>query len=141
MSPPTLITHVAYSLHGSSAKLRTLTSEVLAAICVLSLNEGHKAVLSALSDYRVEFEETFRFQELIASLRLPEVSDEGSVSDEFGYGSEEEGVWEARTASMALLNALTNCPDALEERIMLREEFGRRGLNEIIVVRSHSLCY
>ena len=88
-----------------------------------------------MSDYRVEFEESFRFQELIASLRLPEVTDDGTTTNDFGYSNEEEGVWEARTASMALVNALTNCPDALEERILLREEFGRRGLNEVIVVR------
>ncbi|KZT71430.1 FH2-domain-containing protein [Daedalea quercina L-15889] len=133
LNTPTLITHIAYSLHGSSVRRRTLTSEVLAAICVLSLTEGHKAVLAAMSDYRVEFEEAFRFQELITSLRLPEVTDDGAATNEFGYSNEEEGVWEARTASMALINALTNCPDALEERILLREEFGRRGLNEVIV--------
>ena len=88
-----------------------------------------------MSDYRVEFEESFRFQELIASLRLPEVTDDGTTTNDFGYSNDEEGVWEARTASMALVNALTNCPDALEERILLREELGRRGLNEVIVVR------
>ena len=134
LAHPTLITHLAYSLHGASAKLRTLTSEVLAAICVLSLKEGHRAVLSAMSDYRVEFEEAFRFQELIASMRLPDINDEEASSTEDGYSNEEEGVWEARTASMALVNALTNCPDSLEERILLREEFSRRGLNEVIVV-------
>ena len=87
-----------------------------------------------MSDYRVEFEEAFRFQELIASMRLPDINDEEASSTEDGYSNEEEGVWEARTASMALVNALTNCPDSLEERILLREEFSRRGLNEVIVV-------
>ena len=108
---------------------------MLAAICVLSLKEGHRAVVSAMSDYRIEFEEAFRFQELIASMRLPDMMDEEQQSaSEGGYGNEEEGVWEARTATMAFINALTNCPDSLEERIMLREEFSRRGLNEVIVV-------
>ncbi|CDO73783.1 hypothetical protein BN946_scf185015.g111 [Trametes cinnabarina] len=133
LTHPTIITHLAYSLHGSSAKLRTLTSEVLAAICVLSLKEGHKAVLSAMSDYRVEFEEAFRFQELIASMRLPEIIDEEETASDAGYDNGEEGAWEARTASMALINALTNCPESLEERVLLREEFSRRGLNEVIV--------
>ena len=87
-----------------------------------------------MSDYRAEFEEAFRFQELIASMRLPDINDEEASSTEDGYSNEEEGVWEARTASMALVNALTNCPDSLEERILLREEFSRRGLNEVIVV-------
>ena len=92
-----------------------------------------------MSDYRIEYEEAFRFQGLIASMRLPDMLDEDEAASEGGYGNEEEGVWEARTASMALINALTNCPDSLEERILLREEFSRRGLNEVIVVR-HSLC-
>lgn len=89
-----------------------------------------------MSDYRVEYDEKFRFQELIGSLRLPDalaaVEDPG---DDQAYGLEEEGAWEARTASMAFVNALTNFPDSLEERILLREEFTRRGLNEVLVVR------
>ena len=129
-----LITHVTYSLHGASTKLRALTSDVLAAICYVSPTDGHKAVVAALSDYRVEYGETFRFQELIDSVRVPDSSDEGDTSDTGGYSNEEEGVWEARTASLAFINALTNFPDSLEERILLREEFSRRGLNEVLVV-------
>jgi len=87
-----------------------------------------------LSDYRIAFGETFRFETLVTSLRLPEVSD-SDTEGEVGFGSEEEGIWEARTASMALVNAITNCPESLEDRILLREEFARRGLNEAIVVR------
>lgn len=129
-----MISHVAYSLHGASTKLRALTSDVLAAICYVSPRDGHKVVLSALSDYRVEFGEIFRFQELIGSLHLPDTTDIGNESGELGYSNDEEGVWEARTASVAFINALTNFPDSLEERILLREEFGRRGLNEAFVV-------
>jgi diaphanous 1 len=109
--------------------------ELLAAICVLSLAEGHKAVLAAMSDYRIMFEESFRFEFLIDSLRLPDVrGDSESGEEAVGYSNEEDGIWEARTASMALVNALTNCPEALEDRVMLREELTRRGLNEVIVV-------
>lgn len=129
-----MITHIAYSLNGASTKLRALASDVLAAICYVSPTEGHRAVLAALSDYRIEFDETFRFQELIASLRLPDAADADSPTGGVGYANGEEGVWEARAASMALVNALTNFPDSLEDRISLREEFTRRGLNEVIVV-------
>jgi diaphanous 1 len=129
-----VITYIAYSLHTPSLKLRTLASELLAAICVLSLTEGHKTVLAAMSDYRIAYDEPFRFETLIASLRLPEFQSDGESEDELGFGNEEEGIWEARTAAMALVNALTNCPESLEDRILLREEFGRRGLNEAIVV-------
>ena len=126
-----MITHIAYSLHGSNAKLRALVTTVLAAISFMSVQEGHKAVISALSDYRIEFSEAFRFEGLITSLRLPEV--------EYGDGTptpeaEEEGIWEARTAVMSLVNAITTCPDALEDRVLFRDEFTRRGLNEVMVV-------
>ena len=83
----------------------------------------------------MEYGETFRFQELIGSLQIPDETDGELTSDVLGYNNEEEGVWEARTASMAFINALTNFPDSLEERILLREEFTRRGLNEALVVR------
>jgi hypothetical protein len=126
-----MITHIAYSLHESNVKLRSLVTTVLAAISFISAQDGHKAVISALSDYRVEFSEAFRFEGLIASLRLPEF--------EYGDGvtapePEEEGVWEARTAVMSLVNAITTSPDSLEDRILLRDEFTRRGLNELMVV-------
>lgn len=99
---------------------------------MLSLNEGYRAVLSALSDCAVVCNEAFRFEGLIAYLRLPDaISDDGATV-------EDDGVWEARIATMTLINALTNRPDSLEERIMLRDEFGRRGLNEAIVVSQKS---
>jgi diaphanous 1 len=110
-----------------------LASELLAAICILSPFDGHKAVISAMSDYRIVFDESFRFETLVNSLRLPDMADSGP-DDGMESEDEEEGIWEARTASMSLVNALTNYPESLEERILLREEFGRRGLNEAIVV-------
>ena len=133
MASPTLITHVTYALHTDSLKLRTLTCELLAAICLLAVPNGHKHVLAAFSDYRIAHEEAFRFEELIASLRLPEDTDEGiGEEQELGYS---DNAWEARTAAMTLVNAMTTCPESLEERIQLREELSRRGINEIIVVR------
>jgi len=90
-------------------------------------------VMSAMSDYGVVFEESFRFEELISSLRLPEF-DSNDLTGSTTHTSEDDGAWDARTSSMVLINALTNGPDSLEERILLREEFSRRGLNEVIVV-------
>lgn len=127
LSSPTLVTHIAFTLHDASPKLRALSSEVLAAICVLSLTDGHRLVLASLSDYRVAHDENFRFEELIDVLRIAD--DPSSEQEDF------EGLWEVRTATMALLNALSNCPESLEERIFLREELTRRGLNEVVVVR------
>lgn len=125
---PTLITHITFTLHGASPKLRALSSDLLAAICVISLSEGHHLVLNALSDYRVYFNEAFRFEELVGALRIGETHDEESMDD---------GMWEAKGATMGLIIALTSCSDSLEERIMLREEFTRRGLNEAMVVCPH----
>ena len=115
-------------------------SDLLAAICILAIPEGQKMVLAAMSDYRVVFEESFRFEELISSLRLPEVYP-NDFTGNANHPSEDDGTWDARTSSMVLINALTNGPDSLEERILLREEFSRRGLNEIIVVSARSLSY
>jgi diaphanous 1 len=112
-------------------------SDLLAAICILAIPEGHKMVMAAMSDYRIVFEESFRFEELISSLRLPEV-DPNDFSG-IANTSEDDGVWDARISSMVLINALTNGPESLEERILLREEFSRRGLNEVIVVSTKCL--
>ena len=128
---PTIVTHIAFALHGASPKLRALSSDLLAAICVISLNEGHRLVLGALSDYKICFDEAFRFEELIDALRV----EENAQSQE----GEDDGSWESRGATMGLIIALTSCSDSIEDRILLREEFSRRGLNEVMVVSAHLL--
>lgn len=99
---------------------------------MVSFDEGHRAVLAAMSEYRIAYNELFRFQSLVSALKIPDSVD--SAVSEVTFAMEEEGVWEARTAFMALINALTNCPHTLEERIVLRDEFSRRGLNEVVAV-------
>lgn len=86
---------------------------------------------------------------MVDSLRLPEHSEDSSgpndeskevISMEQNAG-DEAAVWEYRTSVMVLVNALTNSPEDVEERLALREEFSRRGLNEAMVVSSfESLC-
>ncbi|KAK4704608.1 hypothetical protein P7C70_g1599, partial [Phenoliferia sp. Uapishka_3] len=136
LSHQLLITYIAYSLLTPSHKLRSLVADVLAALCVLSLHDGHRIVLAALSDLRVVApDEKFRFETLVESIRLKESADEDESEEgrELGDDDEEEmGLWEWRTAAMSLVNALVNSPDELEERIALREEFTRRGLNEVM---------
>jgi len=87
----------------------------------------------------VAYEESFRLEGFIGSLRLPEIATDSDSESLLGFGNEEEGVWEARTATMSLINALANCSDSLEDRVIFREELGRRGLNEVIVV-SEEFC-
>ena len=126
---------MTYALYFSSAKLRTLILELLAAMCNVAPIEGYKVVLSALSDYRIMFEESFRFETLIKFLRLPATQDLITDEDAADLVVQEDNIWECRTACMALINAIVSCPEALDDRILLREEFGRRGLNETMVVR------
>jgi diaphanous 1 len=90
--------------------------------------------MAAFSDYRIVYDELYRFDSLVAALRISDQNNNSAVANAFLR--DEDGIWEARTAFMALINALTNCPESLEDRISLREEFGRRGLNEVIVVRN-----
>ena len=123
---------MALSLHDSPPRLRTLVCEVLAALCVLSPNEGEKSVLGAFFEYRVTHSEMFRFEELIRFLKSG-IGDEDETLEDSPV---KESVWDAKAATMTLLNALSNCPDNLEERVLIREEFSRRGLNEAIVVRA-----
>jgi hypothetical protein len=134
LASPTTITHTTYSLHASSIKLRVVVSEVLCGICLLTPREAHKAVLAAFSDYRIAHDEQFRFEELIGSLRLPDVNGDADSDGGSEFGGNEENIWEARLASMQLVNTIIHCPEFLQDRVVLREEFGRRGLNEVVVV-------
>jgi diaphanous 1 len=112
----TLVTHIAYGLYTTNNKLRALVAEVLAALCVLS-TEGHQLVLVAFSEFCVAHEEKFRFEYLVQSL--------GDESDE-GF--------EYRTAGLTLINAIIGTPESLHDRVLLRNEFIRRGLDDMIKV-------
>lgn len=133
---PNVITHMAYAINTSSLRVHALVCELLAAICIVSPKDGHKAVLAALSDFRVVHDENFRFETLLSTLRIPGV--DGGKESDILLGGDEDGIWEARVSTMALINAITNCPENLEDRVTLREELSRRGLNELIVVSNLS---
>lgn len=130
LSHANLITYISYCLFTSSNKLRAQVADVLAALCVLSLHDGHRVVLAALSDFRVAHDEKFRFEYLVDSIRLKDLGAESDEDEE----EDEAGLWEYRTAAMSLVNAIANSPEDLEERMMLRDEFSRRGLNEAMAV-------
>lgn len=129
LAKPSVITQVTFSLQTSSHKLRALAADVLAAICVLSSSEGHKLVINAFSDSKVAYSEDARFEYLVKSIH---VSDEQDTTQQ---GEEDEAsLWEYRAAGMALISALANSPEDLEERMLLRDELARRGLNEAMTV-------
>ncbi|CAG8718635.1 10240_t:CDS:2, partial [Funneliformis mosseae] len=108
-----------FCLHTQDNKLRSQVADVLAAICVISL-KGHELVLSAFSDFRQIYEEKFRFQYLIETLR--------------GKKEDNSTLMEHKTAYLRLINAIVNSPEEVEERMLLRDEFYRRGLSEVFAI-------
>uniref|UniRef100_V5GJX6 Uncharacterized protein n=1 Tax=Kalmanozyma brasiliensis (strain GHG001) TaxID=1365824 RepID=V5GJX6_KALBG len=131
-----LVNYIAFALRSPSYKLRLQVADVLAALCVLSLDDGHRMVCGALSELKIATGERFRFAFLVDDLK-PD-SSEDALNDAWNAGlkdanADEAIEWEYRAAAMVLVNAITNSPEDLEERVSLRDEFARRGLNEVLV--------
>jgi hypothetical protein len=121
---PNLIFQIVTCLDTESTKIRSNVADLLAGISVVSEDQGHRMVLDALSDFASVNREGFRFEQLIDTLRVPDIT-----QDDVG-----EMFWSERMPALVLLIAVTaSCPD-LEQRIALRDELSRRGFNEIIVV-------
>ncbi|KAK9701818.1 hypothetical protein K7432_011546, partial [Basidiobolus ranarum] len=120
-----LTIYITYCLYTVKNKLRNLVAEVLAAMCILS-SDGHKVVLNALSEFRVTFEEKFRFEYLVESLR-EEVEEHNS------------GAYEYKTTCLSFINAIVNSPEDVEERVMLRDEFTRRDFMNVLDALRSSL--
>jgi len=133
---PSLVTSVVFSIYSPSLKLRSLVADVLAAMCLLS-HDGRRLVLSAFSDARLDHGEKYRFEWLVDRIKVVDLPDDRTIdgSSVLSGADEEDDADEAsffewRTAAMSLVNALANSPHDLEERMMMRDEFARRGLNE-----------
>ncbi len=134
---------VAFALRAPTYKLRSQVCEVLAALCVLSLTDGHQLVCSALSELRIITGSQYRFALLVNALRPSNHegafdtnsdahSEVGLDFDDSG-DADEAAAWESRASIMVLINAISSSPQELEQRIALRDEFARRGLNEVMV--------
>ena len=119
-----LVNVIAYSLFTTSNKLRALVADLLGNLSKFS----HFAVLAALSEFRVVHNENYRFEYLIECLAVRE--EEDGEAD----GFTEPVIWEWRTAGLSMINGLVIGLEELSERTLIREEFGRRGLNEVITV-------
>ncbi|KAF9922772.1 hypothetical protein FBU30_007121, partial [Linnemannia zychae] len=122
---PSLVAHISYCLYTTNSKLRTKVAEVLAALCVMS-PDSHRLVLMALSDFRIAHEERFRFEYLVQSLATTVSGDMDGIDDH-----QESFEWEYKTACLSLMNALANSPSSLDDRISLRNELRRRGLEDV----------
>ncbi|KAF8945986.1 hypothetical protein BGZ47_001547 [Haplosporangium gracile] len=127
---PSLVAHISYCLYTTNSKLRTKVAEVLAALCVMS-PDSHRLVLMALSDFRVAHEERFRFEYLVQSLATPVMGDIDGIGGGGANEHQESFEWEYKTACLSLMNALANSPSYLDDRISLRNELRRRGLEDV----------
>ncbi|CDW98870.1 hypothetical protein, partial [Sporisorium scitamineum] len=133
LEQPNLVNYIAFALRSPSYKLRLQVADVLAALCVLSLDDGHRMVCGALSELKVVSGERFRFAFLVEDLK-PDASSDLLNDDDIEDTDASEAIeWEYKAAAMVLVNAITNSPEDLEERVSLRDEFARRGLNEVLV--------
>ncbi|KAF9546050.1 hypothetical protein EC957_010186 [Mortierella hygrophila] len=127
---PSLVAHISYCLYTTNSKLRTKVAEVLAALCVMS-PDSHRLVLMALSDFRVAHEERFRFEYLVQSLATVITGDIDGIGGGGANEHQEIFEWEYKTACLSLMNALANSPSSLDDRISLRNELRRRGLEDV----------
>lgn len=121
---PDLIAMVVCSLYASAARQRAATLDLLGGLCVISPDEGLQYVLDGFSDARPVYRETFRFQWLIHGLRR------APTDHSF---SEEEDRW--RVAVVTFCNALCGSVENGDERMALRDELRRRGLDDALQVR------
>lgn len=124
-----------HTLQTPTLKIRCMTADVLAALCMLSPS-AHQIVLDGLSDCKTVFGETFRFEHLIKSMEAfrPEDSpDAASDSPELLV------MWDWRISVMGLLNAVATSAEDIETRCDLRGEMCRRGMHQAIEVRTAKL--
>lgn len=115
---------MTYCLRLPTLKLRCAAADMLAALCVMS-GHGHQLVLDGLSDSRVTFGETYRFERLVSSL--------GAYDDDpIDRDEADNAIWEWRASVLGLLNALVGQADDVESRCGLRGELRRRGLDHAL---------
>ncbi|CAJ0926844.1 13115_t:CDS:10 [Entrophospora sp. SA101] len=129
LKSPSLILNIVFCLlFTPNNKLRTQVAEILAVLCVWSL-DGHRLVVESFSDSCVINKEKYRFQCFMDTFKTKGDAD----------GEEEDSTSiEYKVAGLSLVNAIVNKPDQIEERILLREEFGRRGIYNYFTIIENS---
>lgn len=116
----------------SAVITRALAADLLAAVCVISPNAGMQTVLNALADFQGARRGETRFARLVGFLR-----DDASASDNESVLDD----WSWRTASLALLNAMTGSPRDRDVRNAVRDELHRSGLAEAFRVRTRFFSF
>jgi len=92
---------------------RSSVFEILTAVCIIS-EKGYQLVLEAMTHFKQSRKEKFRFTFLVDSMK--------KLADDKEY----------LTTCLALINGLVNSSDEIDERVQLRTEFSRLGLDHII---------
>ncbi|KAI8801981.1 formin homology 2 domain-containing protein [Cladochytrium replicatum] len=125
LETPSGIRILALGLGCSHIKTRTMTLEVLAAVCFVPPN-GHGLILDAMEYFRTVKHEEYRFQGIMELLKVDLSSGDEDIQP--------AALLEYQTAAMAFINAAVNSPDDLDFRVALRSEFLLLGIAEIMPV-------
>ncbi|KAJ3127754.1 hypothetical protein HK098_005871 [Nowakowskiella sp. JEL0407] len=117
---PEGINILTLSLSCPTIKTRTLTLELLAAVCFLPPN-GHDLIIAAMHHFKQVKREKCRFETLLKSLAYDE------ADSDFGRAHLENHI-----AIMTLINAIVNSPDNFEYRVTLRNEIWDLGIGDLL---------
>ncbi|CAO1629148.1 unnamed protein product [Jaminaea pallidilutea] len=126
---PNLVVHLAYGLRTPALKVRSAILDLLATLCAVGATDGHRLVCAALSELKVAVQGTYRFDWLVEGLRLDDIDATLRTEDEDDGTIAESALWDYRANVMILINALASSPEEVEERVAIRDEFARRGLD------------
>jgi len=130
LTSPELISKIAYCLHTGNDRLRMMAADLLAALCIVAeAGQGRQLVLDAMTDFQTYYAERFRFEYLVESL-VEKASQRGETF--FTDSNNPMAAFDYKTSALTLINAMISSAINLSDRIALREEFWRRGLQGVV---------
>ncbi|KYQ92010.1 actin binding protein [Tieghemostelium lacteum] len=101
------------SMDCQKVDTRCSVFEILTAVCIIS-SKGYQLVLEAMTHFKQQRKERFRFTYLVESMR--------KMKDDKEY----------LTTCLSLINGLVNSSEEIDERVQLRTEFSRLELDDLI---------
>ncbi|EGC39081.1 hypothetical protein DICPUDRAFT_148204 [Dictyostelium purpureum] len=115
IATPNSMIKIITTMDTPKADTRSSVFEILTAVCMVS-EKGYQLILEAMTHFKQVRKERFRFTYLVESMKKDQ-------SDK-----------EYLTTCLTLINGIVNSSEEVDERIQLRGEFSRLGLDEIIRV-------
>ncbi|KAF2072641.1 hypothetical protein CYY_006043 [Polysphondylium violaceum] len=113
ITTPSSMNKLILCMDTGKVDTRSSVFEILTAVCLIS-EKGYQLVLDAMTHFKQSRKEKFRFTFLVESMK--------KLADDKEY----------LTTCLALINGLVNSSDEIDERVQLRTEFSRLGLDNII---------